>query len=238
MQLNRQIRSKPSLIGGVAFSLTLLLIASSFFNIYYLSSSGDGDLLWNVKAAYLFVHGERRGYHVSYLGYLAELVKGFFGVLDSPDERNSFTLVIQITPAGIESHEVNGIFEYYTPADDTIYGACDGDLWKWTSTRFEKAALGERKKFDGIERLSKKDFTNVNGWSGRRSITSKIKEQFPVVLGGIPMTVEVTTLNLRAGEVSVDLLRHDLPAETLFRRSGQPRRVSRSAYQQNFNDVD
>jgi hypothetical protein len=232
------MRDKPSLVGAAVFSLALVVIASVFFQIYYIGSSGDGDLLWNVKAAYLFVHGERRGYHVSYLGYLAELVKGFFGVLDSPDERNSFTLVIQITPAGIESHEVNGIFEYYTPADDTIYGARDGDLWKWTSTRFEKADPEERKKFDGIERLSRKDFTNVNGWSGRRSITSKIKEQFPVVLGGIPMTVQVTTLSLGAGEVSVDLLRHDLPAEMLFHRSGQPRRVSRTEYQQNFNDLN
>ena len=239
MQLNQQIRSKPSLIGGVAFSLALLLIASSFFNIYYLSSSGDGDLLWNRNEAYLFIHGERRGYHVSYLGYLAEVVKEYFGVIDLPDDERPFTIIIRITPSGIERHGEKDQFGYFTPVDDTIYaGRNDSNLWKWAGTHFQKAGIDEQEKLKGIEGLSKKNFTNVSGWSARYSITSNIKEEFPITLGGKSMTVQVTTLSLGAGEVSVDLLRHDLPAEMLFHRSGQPRRVSRSEYQQNFNDVD
>jgi len=123
--------------------------------------------------------------------------------------------------------------------DDTIYaGHNDSNLWKWTSTHFEKAGIDEQKKLKGVEGLSKKDFTDMNDWSARYSLTSNIKEEFPITLGGKSMTVQVTTLSLGAGEVSVDLLRHDLPAEMLFHRSGQPRRVSRSEYQQNFNDLN
>jgi len=239
LQLIEPTRDKPALAGALVLGVALLLICLSFSQIYYIGGSGDGDLLWNVKEAYLFVHGERRGYHVSYLGYLAELVKGYFGAIDPPDDERPFTIVIRITPSGIERHGEKDQFGYFTPVDDSIYaGRNDSNLWKWAGTHFEKAGIDEQKKVKGIEGLSKKNFTNVSGWSARYSVTSNMKEEFPITLGGKSMTVQVTTLNLSAGEVSVDLLRHDLPAETLFRRSGQPRRVSRTEYQQSFNDVD
>jgi hypothetical protein len=225
------MRDKPSLIGGLAFFLALLVIASAFLQIYFIGSSGDGDLLWNAKEAYLFVHGERRGYHVSCLGYVAAGIKTLFGVIDSPDDRNPFTLVIRITPAGTERYEVKGEYDYFAPFDNILYGVHnDQNLWKWAGTHFEKASIDEQRRLNGIQGLSKKEFTDVNGWSGRYSVTSKIKEQFPFLLSGAPMTVEVTTLNLADGEVSVDLLRPDHPPETIFRRNGRPRRVSKSEY--------
>jgi hypothetical protein len=90
----------------------------------------------------LFVHGDRRGYHVSYLGYLGELLKQHFGVIDSPDDENPFTIVIRITPAGTERYEVKGEYHYFTPFDHVLYaGHNDQTLWKWAGTHFERASI-------------------------------------------------------------------------------------------------
>ena len=235
VQLTEPTNNKRTLAGGVALGAAVAVILLTFFQIHYIGGSGDGDLLWNTKEAYLFVRGERRGYHVSYLGYLGELVIEYFGVIDPPDDENPFTLVIRITPAGTERYEVKGEYHYFTPLDDILYaGHNDQYLWKWIGTHFEKASIEEQRRLNGIQRLSKKEFTDVNGWSGRYSVTSKIKEQFPLLLSRAPMTVEVTTLNLADGEVSVDLLRPDHPPETIFRRNGRPHRVSRSEYEHTF----
>jgi hypothetical protein len=227
------------LAGGVALGAALALILLTFFHIYYIGGSGDGDLLWNTKEAYLFVHGERRGYHVSYLGDLGELLKEYFGVISAPNDENPFTLVIRITPAGTERYEVKGEYHYFTPLDDILYaGHNDQNLWKWAGTHFEKASIEEQRKLNGVQGLSKKEFTDVNGWSGRYSITSKIREQFLLPLSGASMTLEVTTLNLADGEVSVELLRPNHPPETIFRRNGRPRRISRSEYEAFFVRAD
>lgn len=231
-------RDRPLLRGPAILALLLLVIVLSFLHVYYIGGSGDGDLLWNGNEAYLFVHGERRGYHVSYLGYLPELVKGYFGVIGSPDDESQFTLVIRMTPSKTERCEEKGEFHYFTPINNNIYaGHNDENLWKWTGSHFEKASIEEQRKLSGIQRLSNKDFNDANGWSGRYSITSKIKEQFPITLGGSQLTLEVTTLNLSEGDVSVDVMRPNRPPETIFNRNGQPRRVRKSEYERAFGST-
>jgi len=230
--------SRRALSGVVGFGLAVAVIFLCFFHVYYIGGSGDGDLLWNAKEAYLFVHGERRGYHVSYLGYLPELVKGYFGVIGSPDDESQFTLVIRITPSKTQRCEEKGEFHYFTPIENNIYaGRNDENLWKWTGGHFEKASIEDQRKLSGTQRLSNKDFNDANGWSGRFSITSKIKEQFPITLDGSPLTVEATTLNFIEGEVSVDLMRPNRPPENIFKRNGQPRRVSKGEYERAFGST-
>src|SRR6266403_240922 len=239
MQLNRQTRGKPTLIGGVAFSLALLLILSSFFNIYYLSSSGDGDLLWSANEAYLFIYGERRGYHVSYLGYVGELVKEYFGVIDSPNDVKPFTAITKITSSSIERYETVGTFDFYTPLGQNIYALHDqAPLWKWVGTHFEQASAQDQQALGNAARLPKRDFTDVSGWSARYSITAKIKEQFTIQLDSRPITVAVTTLNLADGQVSVEVFRPDHPPEAVFHRNGRPRRVSRAEYERVFRSTN
>lgn len=140
LQLTDKKREKPSLAGGVALALAIVLILLLFLHIYYIETSVEADLLWNPNEALLFAHGEHRGYHVSYLGYAAALAKRYFGVIDPPDDRNSFTTIIRITAKGTERREVKGIFEYCTPQNGLLYAADDGDLWRWTGTDFQKAS--------------------------------------------------------------------------------------------------
>jgi hypothetical protein len=101
------------------------------------------------------------------------MVKEPLGVVDSADDKNSFTFVFYITPSAVERCETAGKFEYYTPVDNILYAGNEGALWKWMGTRFEQASSEEQGKLNGTAGLSKEDFTDANGWSARRSITER-----------------------------------------------------------------
>src|SRR5260370_9832454 len=175
LQLRHSMRNKPTIIGGGILFLAAALIAMSFFQTYYIGSSGDGDLLWNADEAYLLIHGERRGYRLSGLEYVAATLKGFFGVIDLANDRKLFTEVIKITPSAIQHHEVVGTFAFYTPRNQNIY-ALHGQamLSKWVDTHFEEASPEEQQKVEIVASIPMRDFTDVNGWSPRDSVTTKI----------------------------------------------------------------
>jgi hypothetical protein len=235
VQLMEPRRDKPSLRGAVALSFALLLIFLSFFRVYYIGGYGDCDMLWNDKEAYVFIHGERRGYNVSYLGYVGELAKEYLEVIDSPDDRISFTSIVRITPSGIERYWETKIFDHYTPFVDGLYANNDGQLWKWADTHFVQESTVQQWKLHGVERLSRKDFNDVNGWSGLYSAPSKMKEQFSIQVGGLPVAVEV-----KDGQVSINLSRPGNPpeiqraTEKLYYGQGHTQRVSKVEYEHVF----
>lgn len=236
MQLTPAPMDKRFVSGIAMLALAACLIVLSFFQIYYIEGGGDGDLLWDSHEAFLFIHGHRRGYHVSYLGYTAELIKQYFGVIPRTDDEDPFTLVVRISGSGVERFEEKGMFHYYTPVQQVLYaGRNDGNLWKWNSTHFELATTDEIRSLGGLNQLSKKDFNDVNGWSGRYSITSKIKGQFPIAPDGVAMNLDVTTLNLAEGVVFVDLVRPDHAPEVIFRGDFRPHKVSRAVYERTFS---
>jgi hypothetical protein len=53
VQLMEPTQNKRTLAGGVALGAALALILLTFFHVYYIGRSGDGDLLWNKQEAYL-----------------------------------------------------------------------------------------------------------------------------------------------------------------------------------------
>jgi len=229
------MRDKSTIIGGGVLFLAAALIAMSFFQTYYIGSSGDGDLLWNANEVYLLIHGERRGYCMSGLGYVAATLKGFFGVIDSPDDRRLFTEVIKITPSAIQRYEIVGTFAFYTPRNQNIY-ALHGQamLSKRVGTHFEEASPEEQQKVEIATSVPMRDFTDVNGWSARYSVTTKIHDEYKIQVSGGPLTLVVKTLNLTDGEVSLDLVRPDRSPETVYHRIGRPRRVSKTEYDKSF----
>ncbi len=229
MQLTNTTREKPSFAGGIALTLAIILILLFFFNIYYIETSGDADVLWNVNEVFLFAHGEHRGYHVSYMRYGVALAKSYFGVIDSPDDRSSFTTVIRITPTGAERHEAQGIFEYSTPRNGILYGAHDGDLWRFVGTHFEKASIEEKKNFNGIQGLSRKDFTDVDGWSGRYSVLSRIRDESPKQVGGL-----LLSLDLSKGKLLINLPPTHITEQIYYGNTGRPQRVSKAEYEHVF----
>jgi hypothetical protein len=229
LQLTDKMRDKPSLAGGVVFALAIILLLLSFFHIYYMETSVDADLLWNANEVLFFAHGEHRGYHVSYLGYAAALAKRYFGVVDPPDDRKSFTTIIRITAKGTERREVKGIFEYCTPQNGLLYTAHDGDLWRWIGTDFQKATARERQQMDNIEPLSRKDFTDLNGWSGHYSVLSRIRDESPKQVSGLPLS-----LDLSDGKLLVDLSDKHIEERLYYSHAGMPQRVRKAVYDRVF----
>lgn len=227
----RVMRVNSRLKGLLLLCSALALVLSSFLHLYYVGSSGDGDLLWNQSRAYLFVRGEHRGYRISYLGYIATLIKEYFGIVDEPDERRPYTLVVMIDSTGVHRFEERQTFERFTPVNQDIYARHDIMLWRWTGTNFVQAAEQEQRQVDtGHFR----DFTDLNGWSRRRLITTPVKRDFDLQLDGAPARIKTRTVNLYDGEVTIDLSRPNRASETIFHNSGRPRRVSKHEYERLF----
>lgn len=213
----------------------LALALSSFFQLHYEGSSGDGDLLWNQSRAYLFVRGEHRGYRISYLGYIGTLIKGYFGIVDEPDVRRPYTLVVMIDGTGVHRFEEAQTFERFTPVEQDIYARHDITLWRWTGTNFVQADEQEQRQVDTSH--FRNDFTNRNGWSSRRLITSSVRRDFDLELDGAPARIKTRTVNFYDGEVVIDLSRPNRASETIFHNSGRPRRVSRGEYERLFGQT-
>src|SRR5580693_5253623 len=228
------LKVERNVVSGLAFCLITLLVILNFFQMNYVGGSASADLLWNANEGYLFAHGGRSGYRVSYLGYLAEIVKEPLGVVPSADNRSSFTSVVHMTASTVERYETAGEFEYYTPVDNIIYAGHEGAVWKWMGTHFEQASSEEQRKLNGTANLSNGDFTGANGWSARRSIAGTLFDEIKIQLGGKPLTILAKTINIRDGEVSIDLLGPDRSTENLYYMTFQPRRVSRAEYEHIF----
>ena len=128
--------------GFLILCAALALVLLNFFQLYYVGASADGDLLCNKSKAYLFVHGERRGYRISYLGHIATLAKAYLGLVDPPDDRSPYTLVVMIDDSGVHRYEEKQTFEAFTPLNQNIYAMHDSVLWKWTGSSFEAVATG------------------------------------------------------------------------------------------------
>lgn len=230
---------RRSLSGAGILSLALLLVILSFLRIYFIGGDGTCDLLWNQNEAYLFIHGTRLGYTPSYLGYLGEMAREYFGIVPSPDERRPFTTVVRVSRLGLQRYEASEMFYRVTPLEETLYAAHynDPELWKWVKTHFEKVSAEEQRKVGGTDRLSKVDFTAEKGWSALYSIESKTREQFSIHADGLPVAVQV-----KNGQVSISRSRlgqtpeEQRLTETIFYGRGQPQHVRKAEYERIFGN--
>jgi hypothetical protein len=228
------LEKSRKVVGGLALCLAMIAIVLNFIDVYYMGGSGTADFLWNENEGYLFVHGGRQGYRFSYLGYLAEMIKEPLGLVPSIDNQKAFTIIFHMTPSNVKQYELPNTFEYYTPIDHAVYAAHEGSLWKWMGSRFEAATAEENQQVHGIARLVREDFNEVNGWSGRYSITSERSNRIATDIGKKPLTLSVKTLNAVDGEVSIDVATPGRPDETIYRMSFRARRVPKAEYDKAF----
>src|SRR5256885_10994890 len=70
------------------------------------------------------------------------------------------------------------------------------------------------------ERLSRKDFTDVNGWSGRYSILSRIADQSPKQVSGLPLLLELSD-----GKLLVNVAGKHVEERLYYSDAGLPQRV-------------
>src|SRR3979490_224761 len=158
------MRNKANSVVPIALLVIIVIVVASSVQTYRVSDGGDATLLSNANEAYLFLDVKRLGYRLSYLEYLGEMIREPFGVVRSPDDTRSFTVVLRITPSEVQRFET-GDFDFFTPVYGRIYANHDRVLWKWVETHFEEASPEEQQKIGGVKVLSRKDFTDVDGWS-------------------------------------------------------------------------
>jgi hypothetical protein len=240
----------------LAILVAAVLIAATF-NIYAISEGAGALAIWNQTEAYIFVEVGRRGDSSSYLLFPWILFKeyvigGFAGAVEPVDGR-AFLVVFHATSTSVERHiveledPVNGQpgppgVSQFTPIDGRIYAACInvyGLCW-WAGDHFEKASTEERKRFDGISRLTTGDFENdAEGWSRRGfgrtpSGTSEVSvgDQFKLLVN----TVKVEGANLDA--ISIDLQRPGKAPERIGAFKAREGSVSRAEYLHAFRDPE
>jgi hypothetical protein len=237
LQLTGSTKRKPSLAGGIILAVGAFVILLGYLQAYYVASSGDADLFWKSDTAYLVVSGERRGYHVSYLGYLAGVTKAFLAIQQAPDDVHPFTDISRITPSGIQRFEENRILSFFTPLGQDLYAwDSDAHLLKWSVSRFEPATAEERRKFPQYPSLPPKAINDVDGWSVRYSITNGPSDPIHFNLDRAPVTILVRWTSIIDGQVSITVSIHDRSSEEVFRRTGKPQRVSGREYELAFPD--
>lgn len=227
-----QTRTKRLIV--VVGVLGLLVVLASF-HTYIVIAGCSGDLLWNSDEAYLFAGCARLGYRISYLEYPIEVVRERLRVVRQADDKRSSTIVIRITPSVVHTYNADGLsFEFYTPLGGTVFANHEGALWKWSGANFDEASSQEQERFEGTKQLTGLDIDNLGGWSKRSEILSRTEEvKVPLELDGKSLVLVVKP-GFRGKDISIDLLRPGRGAERIWYLDQQPRRVSKSEYEREF----
>jgi hypothetical protein len=228
------------MIQVVAISCVAVTIIVFFFQLHLVRDwAEDSALLWNSEEAYLFVGWPRSGYHFTCFEYLLAYVPGYFGVPRTYDDNRLSTIVIRITRSSAERYVVDDLdgvgFRAYIPHSKVIYAYNGGAaLWKWVGTDFEQASPEEQQgvPLNEIALLSSKDFTSVDGWSARHSLTSW-PPQLEIELGGEPVTLLVK-LASSGDELSLDLQHRGGAPQRILHVERKLHLVSKSEYDRIF----
>src|SRR5260370_19175944 len=195
-----------------AVLLIALVIASFRWELHLVADDAREDvLLWNSREAYLFVGWGRSGYRFTCAEYLFSHIPAYFGIPRTVDANRLSILVFRITPTAIERYvadpyQMDRGFLAYVPRGNTIY-AYHGIaiLWTWAGTDFETLTVKEQRKLaiDASLFSSREDYTGVDGWSLRRSLT-RLAPEFKIELQGKPVTF-FTKQNNSGKELSLEL---------------------------------
>lgn len=189
-------------------------------------------------------------------------VIGGFAAYEPPVDQRAFLLVMRVTSSGVERHTVKladrldggpGSDPYrFTPMEEHVYASCpwmigtflqDGHLvgkdvgdglCKWAGDHFEKATEDERRRLNGISRLTDADFErDESGWS-RRSFGARSSSLVMSVEGKFRLLVTNVAKGTEKSAVTVDLLRPGKTPQRLGTYEAHEGRVSKAEYERTF----
>jgi len=219
---------------GIALAAIVLMIVVKLHVIR--DEGGGGYVLWKDDEAYLFMYDRPIGYRLNMLSYLLEPVKEYFRAPALATDGKLTISIIRISSAKAERHDQESTvgFDYITPIDGEIYAHCPGGICKLAAGQFQLISDQEEQKMGGDGRLSKGEFTEVNGWSKRGVKGAWVGDE----AGRYEFSIDLsdrTRLVVRGGNpVSIDLLRPDHAQERVWYHEQRTRRVSSSEYHQVF----
>jgi hypothetical protein len=159
----------------------LFVYLTCFFRIYLVRDGIENSvLLWDSEEAYLFANWSRVGYHFTCFEYLVGYIPALFGVNHSYDDIRSSTLVIRITPTGVDRYVAErdpenpkgdpvGFLAYF-PMGDCLFGFDGRDPWKCDRTRYTGQNPNDPVRATGYIQAQQRDFQAINGWSARHGL--------------------------------------------------------------------
>lgn len=155
----------------------LLTGVAAISQIYALSETSRGTVLWSDREAYLILDITREGDHVSYLRYPWVLFKnhlGGFMAVEPVEDQRWYLTSIRVASSGLERHALKvperppGIGpDLLTPLQGRVYANCPflagspspvphGLCWL-NGGHFERATSAEELRLDGINSLTAAD---------------------------------------------------------------------------------
>jgi len=226
---------------AVLLVLVLAVVMALTWRVYVVADGSGAKVFWKGEEAYLFAGDSHTGYHFRALEYLFVLLAQYFYFVPSPETQVGSTLVIKVTPSGVEKHIVNyGEWPahgplFLTPFDDDFFAMCPGGvLCKLAGDRYERATEEEQRRFGGIDQLARAGFTELNGWHARAA--GLPGDHFEVQVGkDLVISVTNHATNPRAYPwITIDLLRNGQPTQSLYNVDGTPRIVGKAKYERTF----
>ena len=241
MQLKARLSFTKSTL--VIWVLVVCVVLSVGLRAYLIRTDAASDALWNSREAYFFVHRERFGWHVKWIGYPLMAAGERFGHIEPADDWRGTIYVVRITSSGMERHVLELTDRrpgsgpnMLTPIGDRIwtnFPALGGLCW-WATDHFERATQEESQRLGGIDHLynlNNRAYRNEGGWS--KAVV--VPEQTVLISLG-----DGTELSAYGGAgrvpLSIEMHRQGAEPSTVFSVETGAGRVSRSDYQHAFRD--
>jgi hypothetical protein len=191
-------------------------------------------------------------------------VIGGFAAYEPPVDQRAYLLVMRVKSSGVERHvlkladRLNGgpgsDPDRFTPLEGQIYASCpwlirpimqdgqliggdvDDGLCRWNNDHFERATDDERRRLDGINRLTQNDFEgDKNGWSRREFGAGPADRRFTVHVGDkLSLSISTVAKGVERSTVSIDLLRPGKAPERIGIFDAHDGTVSKEEYDRVF----
>lgn len=196
----------------------------------------DGELLWNDDEAYLFMREATSGYRPTVLELVIEPLREYFYAPALPSENTSSFTVTRITPSGVEDSETIPPLHLarVTPLRGGIYAECLQSVCKWSGKEFQVISKEDADKIGGESRLTREDFSNVNGWSRHEIRSSLPGQNMPPYTFSAGLNHGTKLVVSGYNPVSIDLVRSGRPSDRIWYHKQETRIVSMSEYQRRF----
>jgi hypothetical protein len=232
----------------ICFAAIAILTVSAILHVYYLVDSSGAAVFSRGEEAYLFLDSGHEGYRVSYLAFPFAILREYFNAPVTRTDYGGCSLVIRVTPSNAErflTHCGDPDLQYVafvTPFEDGFYAHCRGSIvCKWTESGFVPATQEETRRVGGLSGLVKGDMNNqnVNGWNAHYAYLPGDHVEVPIS-NQLMISVRNHATNVQEWQypwITVELLRPGQSPQTLYDVNGQPRRVSKSEYENVFRQT-
>ena len=227
---------------GAAIVVVLIIAAiAGVAKVHLLYDGIGGTALWNPNEADFFIEVRHRGQVINSLRFPLFVIKNHLGGVEDLDAERGSLVFIRISATGVKRHvlplDYTGM---YTPLYGQIYANNPdlGGLCRWSGERFVPATPEEKRRLDGINRLTNQDIPESrNGWYKRSFQAAPGDDDNTFTIAEEPsFRISGTDMAAQNGDrlVSIILQRPGRPYEKIWDIRLVSGRVTSKQYQETF----